>query len=255
MFRALIEDYPELPEPYNNLAVLSRSAANTKARERRSKPPSAPRPTGRSPHENLGDIYARLAAVEYAQAAKLDKGNKTAPAKLALVRDLLASCRARETEVVAVCSRHLVSNQRGVASMLRRPFLIAAAVLATRLRRCPRSPPIPQVEFDTTAGKIKVELFPDAAPKTVANFLDYVKAKHYDGTQFHRVIPGFMIQGGGFTPDFKQKPTKPPIPIESEQSSKAGHDERAGHARHGAHRRSQLRHRRSSSSTSTTTSS
>jgi len=80
----------------------------------------------------------------------------------------------------------------------------------------------PQVEFDTTAGKIRVELFPDAAPKTVANFLDYVKAKHYDGTQFHRVIAGFMIQGGGFTPDFKQKPTKPAVPIESEMSSKAG---------------------------------
>jgi len=78
------------------------------------------------------------------------------------------------------------------------------------------------VEFDTTAGKIRVELYPDAAPKTVANFLDYVKAKHYDGTQFHRVIGGFMIQGGGFTADFKQKPTKPPIPIEAEQSSKAG---------------------------------
>jgi cyclophilin family peptidyl-prolyl cis-trans isomerase len=80
----------------------------------------------------------------------------------------------------------------------------------------------PQVEFDTTAGVIKVELYPDAAPKTVANFLDYVKAKHYDGTQFHRVIDGFMIQGGGFTTDFKQKPTRPPVPIESESSSKAG---------------------------------
>ncbi len=80
----------------------------------------------------------------------------------------------------------------------------------------------PQVELDTTAGVIKVELFPDAAPKTVANFLDYVKSGHYAGTQFHRVIDGFMIQGGGFTTDFKQKPTKPPIPIESESSSKAG---------------------------------
>jgi cyclophilin family peptidyl-prolyl cis-trans isomerase len=80
----------------------------------------------------------------------------------------------------------------------------------------------PQVEFDTTAGVIKVELYPDAAPKTVANFLDYVKARHYDGTQFHRVIDGFMIQGGGFTTDFKQKPTRPPVPIESESSSKAG---------------------------------
>ena len=105
--------------------------------------------------------------------------------------------------------------------MLRRPFLIAVTAVAM----CVALPALaanPQVEFDTTAGKIRVELYPDAAPKTVANFLDYVKAKHYDGTQFHRVIGGFMIQGGGFTPDFKQKPTKPPVAIESEQSSKAG---------------------------------
>jgi len=105
--------------------------------------------------------------------------------------------------------------------MLRRPFLIAALLLAA-IFAVPAFAANPQVEFDTTAGKIKMELYPDAAPKTVANFLDYVKAKHYDGTQFHRVIPGFMIQGGGFTPDFMQKPTKPAIAIESEQSSKAG---------------------------------
>ena len=105
--------------------------------------------------------------------------------------------------------------------MLRRPFLVAAALLAAILA-LPALAANPQVEFDTTAGKIKLELYPDAAPKTVANFLDYVKAKHYDGTQFHRVIAGFMIQGGGFTPEFQQKPTKPPIAIESETSSKAG---------------------------------
>jgi len=105
--------------------------------------------------------------------------------------------------------------------MLRRTIfaVIAAAVAALAL---PALAANPQVEFDTTAGKIRVELFPDAAPQTVANFLDYVKAKHYDGTQFHRVIAGFMIQGGGFTPDFKQKPTRPPIAIEAEASSKAG---------------------------------
>ncbi|MEP7207629.1 MAG: peptidylprolyl isomerase [Casimicrobiaceae bacterium] len=78
------------------------------------------------------------------------------------------------------------------------------------------------VEFDTTAGKVAVELDPEAAPKTVENFLDYVKSGFYDGTQFHRVIPGFMVQGGGFTPDFKQKPTRPPVPNEAELSSKAG---------------------------------
>ena len=80
----------------------------------------------------------------------------------------------------------------------------------------------PQVELDTSAGIIKIELFPDAAPKTVANFVQYVKDKFYDGTQFHRVIDGFMIQGGGFTPEFSQKPTRPPVPIEAESSSKAG---------------------------------
>ncbi|HSV18848.1 MAG TPA: peptidylprolyl isomerase [Casimicrobiaceae bacterium] len=80
----------------------------------------------------------------------------------------------------------------------------------------------PQVDIDTTAGTIRLELYPDAAPKTVANFLEYVKAGHYDGTQFHRVIPGFMIQGGGYTGEFREKPTRPPVPIESEQSVKAG---------------------------------
>jgi peptidyl-prolyl cis-trans isomerase A (cyclophilin A) len=105
--------------------------------------------------------------------------------------------------------------------MMRRLFLTAVAALAAAFA-LPALAANPQVEFDTTAGKIKVELYPDAAPKTVANFLDYVKSGQYDGTQFHRVIAGFMIQGGGFTPDFKQKPTKPPIVNEAEMSSKAG---------------------------------
>jgi peptidyl-prolyl cis-trans isomerase A (cyclophilin A)/peptidyl-prolyl cis-trans isomerase B (cyclophilin B) len=80
----------------------------------------------------------------------------------------------------------------------------------------------PQVELDTTAGKIRIELYPDAAPKTVENFLAYVKAKQYDGTQFHRVIKGFMIQAGGYDADFREKPTRPPVPNEAEQAMKAG---------------------------------
>src|SRR5512135_2573804 len=100
--------------------------------------------------------------------------------------------------------------------------MLIAATLALGVAAMPAFAANPEVELDTTAGVIKLELYPDAAPKTVENFLDYVKAKHYDGTQFHRVIAGFMIQGGGFTPDFRQKPTKPPIAIESEASSKAG---------------------------------
>ena len=80
----------------------------------------------------------------------------------------------------------------------------------------------PQVELDTTAGPIRIELYPDAAPKTVENFLRYVKDGHYSGTQFHRVIKGFMIQAGGFDANFWEKPTRAPVPIESPQSAKAG---------------------------------
>lgn len=64
-----------------------------------------------------------------------------------------------------------------------------------------------QVQLETTAGTIRLELDDDKAPQTVANFLDYVKKGHYDGTVFHRVIKGFMVQGGGFEPGMKQKPT------------------------------------------------
>src|SRR5512143_4365339 len=98
---------------------------------------------------------------------------------------------------------------------------LAVAVLAAALSSHAQAAN-PQVELDTTLGKIRLELYPDAAPKTVENFIGYVKAKHYDGTQFHRVIDGFMIQGGGFTTDFKQKATRPPIVNEAEKSSKAG---------------------------------
>src|SRR6478735_5467878 len=81
----------------------------------------------------------------------------------------------------------------------------------------------PQVDLDTSLGKIRVELYPDAAPKTVEHFLAYVKSKQFDGTQFHRVIPGFMIQAGGYTADFAEKPTPlPPISHEGESSRKAG---------------------------------
>ncbi|MBI4179555.1 peptidyl-prolyl cis-trans isomerase [bacterium] len=73
----------------------------------------------------------------------------------------------------------------------------------------------PKVKLTTSHGGMVLELYPDKAPKTVENFLSYVRKSHYDGTIFHRVIPNFMIQGGGFTPDYAQKPSDPPIPIES----------------------------------------
>jgi peptidyl-prolyl cis-trans isomerase A (cyclophilin A) len=73
----------------------------------------------------------------------------------------------------------------------------------------------PQVLFKTSMGSFSVEVYPDKAPKTVDNFLRYVKDKHYDGTVFHRVMDGFMVQGGGFTADMKQKPTREPVALEA----------------------------------------
>ncbi|RYF72579.1 MAG: peptidyl-prolyl cis-trans isomerase [Comamonadaceae bacterium] len=73
----------------------------------------------------------------------------------------------------------------------------------------------PRVQLTTSMGNIVVQLDPGKAPKSVANFLQYVNDKHYDGTVFHRVIDGFMVQGGGFTADMKQKPTRPPVPLEA----------------------------------------
>lgn len=72
-----------------------------------------------------------------------------------------------------------------------------------------------KVRLSTTEGDIVLELDRAKAPRTVDNFLQYVRAGHYDGTVFHRVIPNFMIQGGGFTAEMAQKPTREPIPLES----------------------------------------
>ena len=78
----------------------------------------------------------------------------------------------------------------------------------------------PQVELKTSMGNITVELYPDKAPKTVENFLGYVKSGHYNSTIFHRVIAGFMIQGGGFDTKFNEKPTGAPIANEASNGLK-----------------------------------
>ncbi|HEX6019281.1 MAG TPA: peptidylprolyl isomerase [Burkholderiaceae bacterium] len=72
-----------------------------------------------------------------------------------------------------------------------------------------------KVKFTTSMGDIVVQLDAEKAPKTVANFVQYVKDGHYDGTVFHRVIAAFMIQGGGFDAEMREKPTRAPIPLES----------------------------------------
>lgn len=85
--------------------------------------------------------------------------------------------------------------------------------MSTALMAAPTAEP--RVEIETNLGKIVVQLAPSRAPITVKNFIRYVEEGHYTNTIFHRVIPGFMIQGGGFTADMVQKPTHDPIPLEA----------------------------------------
>ncbi|MES2687334.1 MAG: peptidylprolyl isomerase [Pseudomonadota bacterium] len=82
----------------------------------------------------------------------------------------------------------------------------------------------PRVKFATTAGDFVVEVYPDKAPKTVANFLQYVQDKHYDGTVFHRVINNFMVQGGGYDASFAEKKTRAPVPHEGREALAKGGD-------------------------------
>ena len=101
---------------------------------------------------------------------------------------------------------------------LKRLFLIStAAVVPTGALAAD-----PQVDLRTSAGTIRLELYPAKAPKTVENFLQYVRDGHYNGTVFHRVIDGFMIQGGGFDASFKQKQTRKPIANEAKAGASAG---------------------------------
>jgi cyclophilin family peptidyl-prolyl cis-trans isomerase len=98
----------------------------------------------------------------------------------------------------------------------------AVAVPAVPVAPPPAVKPKPRVQIDTSYGPIVVELEPDLAPRTVANFLQYVSEGFYDNTIWHRVIEGFMIQGGGLLTDLTEKPTHAPISNEAPETSKAG---------------------------------
>ena len=104
--------------------------------------------------------------------------------------------------------------------MIRRLFIAAALAAAAAAPAWAQTAAAPRVLLSTSEGDITLELDAMRAPKTVENFLAYVRAGHYEGTIFHRVIGNFMIQGGGFTADLKQKPTRAPIPIESRNGLK-----------------------------------
>nr|WP_235965007.1 peptidylprolyl isomerase [Caenimonas soli] len=98
----------------------------------------------------------------------------------------------------------------------------AAFTLSLMLAGAAWAQEAPKVKFATTAGDFVVEVYPDKAPKTVENFLQYVKDKHYDGTIFHRVIENFMIQGGGYDAKYVEKPTRPPVAHEGQEALAKG---------------------------------
>lgn len=103
-----------------------------------------------------------------------------------------------------------------LASLARRSLLACATTLF--LFGNAGAQTAPRVKFSTSAGDFVLELYPDKAPKTVENFLQYVRDKHYDGTIFHRVISNFMIQGGGYDTRYAEKPTRPPVVHEGREA-------------------------------------
>ena len=99
--------------------------------------------------------------------------------------------------------------------MIKKMLSVVALICLIAGIACAEGKKNPVVMMETSLGKVKIELFEKEAPISVKNFLEYTKSGFYSGTIFHRVMPGFMAQGGGFTPDRKQKPTKAPIKNEA----------------------------------------
>lgn len=104
----------------------------------------------------------------------------------------------------------------------RRMWLALAALSLVASQVCAQN--APKVKFATSAGDFVVEVYPDKAPKTVENFLQYVRDKHYDGTVFHRVIDNFMVQGGGYDAGYAEKKTRAPVPHEGREALAKGGD-------------------------------
>lgn len=103
-----------------------------------------------------------------------------------------------------------------------RRALACALLTALSLPAWAQGQAAPRVKFSTSQGDIVVELYPDKAPKTVDNFLKYVRDKHYDGTVFHRVIDNFMIQGGGYDSRYREKPTRAAVAHEGREALARG---------------------------------
>lgn len=122
---------------------------------------------------------------------------------------------ARSTAAAKTLSTPLMSNKEAQMQGMRRTLTTLAAVATLTFTGLAAAADAPQVLIKTSMGDITVELNQEKAPKSTANFLQYVRSGHYNGTVFHRIINNFMIQGGGFDTAMKQKPTSAPIENEA----------------------------------------
>jgi peptidyl-prolyl cis-trans isomerase A (cyclophilin A) len=122
--------------------------------------------------------------------------------------------------LVLASSRYLIQRRGALLSAI--ASLVLAGLAAPVLAQTPQT--ATKVKFVTSEGDFMVEVYPDKAPKTVENFLQYVRDKHYDGTIFHRVIPGFMVQGGGYDAKYSEKKTRPPVLHEGREALAKGGD-------------------------------
>lgn len=201
-FESLVDEFPELSEPHNNLAVLYlRQGQPQRARQALDRA-IRNRPDYALAYENLGDLYVQLAFEAY------DRGSRApgASAFLKPKRDHLLTLPtvglAIEPQPAAVASR------------------ATGFITVSNVQRSARKERFYMVELTTNMGKIGIKLDAEKAPKTVENFLAYVSSGHFNGTIFHRVIDGFMIQGGGFDESMSQKPTRDPVENEASNGLK-----------------------------------
>ena len=116
-----------------------------------------------------------------------------------------------------------IPDEFRLMTFLCRPTLVLLAISALGLARPAAAADPVMVSMETTRGTLMLELFPDQSPQSVENFLQYARDGFYDGTIFHRVIPGFMIQGGGFTAEMRKKPVGSPIKNEASNGLKNDH--------------------------------
>jgi peptidyl-prolyl cis-trans isomerase A (cyclophilin A)/peptidyl-prolyl cis-trans isomerase B (cyclophilin B) len=140
---------------------------------------------------------------------------------------LMKTITCRKTRVNSETAKFLIlsiTRNSSMQAMRRRVFIFISSLLmgiaSMGAYAADAAPANPHVALKTSMGEIVLELYPDKAPKTVENFLMYVKAGHYSGTIFHRVIDGFMIQGGGFDKDMKQKPVMSHVENEAKNGLK-----------------------------------